>query len=1290
MRNNKLIRIICFILSILLFVEPVIIYAGSKPIVFRKENGDTFFAITPEGDIISSIPIESDQNSFTILNGDIRIFKNSDPLNNIIGVTENEIKIRKSLCEFSDADPGQNSLRFNSTVDEQNIESFIQEEGDCDLSIRGKTYFSHNVDKQPSYHRIFTYQTENDQSPIVKTTYFDGLGRGVQTQHQKSSILTQISGVYYDEVGRVDKSTKKSTLATLNQFYPMYENGDEKLLNTINNHYPEAENKAYREKYYYSEPLGRIKSVGEYGKDYSLDGNHKKLWYFGITGSNKYANDEFKLSNWFNSDGFILSSRLNDPLVLDLLRHLEDTLYAVYLEKPDTIDYALTLLKDSDDNFIQIIEDKFGRTIRRWIDADDDNSKGEIISYTKYDIQDNILEMNPPKDRDNGPDPIKLIDSIICTYNSLGQLIEKISPDEKITFCEYDNAGNLINLTKAKGTVDELVISYIYDRINRIIRIKADNSEQIRNYYDNIDSLYEIDQYLLSNDDRTIRGIISNELENLRGNLVANISVGYDPEISSTIPDENRCVIDLYSYDEENRIKANYKYIPGVSWQKTTYAYNLMGNATTKTIYPRYKQTGAPSELTLFYRYDILGRVHCLTKEDLADTVYTVSYDDVGRIGKKTIYNNDGETRLKEIIYDYTIHDRIKKIDASPHFTEEIDYTGNFTGNISNVKFDYNVNNTKHSWDLTYTYDNLYRLTNVEDANPNELYSEAFSYDQIGRIVQKNEHSSTLVGFKPKYEYENNTNKLSKITHLPVSQYTYDNRGNLLSDKSKKINNVCYDWRDLPIKFKLKEGSEPWSVDINMVYDGSGNRVIKREKIIENQSITKSKAVAYVNDDMVYENSNYGTDEYEFKYFYLEKEGRLNATLNTKNYNLKGHLGSTRYALSDDGSWLEATMYDSFGKMWQFAPSGQTDPIRRKFTSKEYDEEGWVSGETNGMGLYYFGARYYDPEIGLWISPDKAFDSFNSYLYGNANPIIYIDEDGNIPILAVIAIGALLGGAISATKAWNKPNADAGDVAKAFLEGAGIGAIGTVVSVAVTGGLIAAAGGAGLLSAVSQMTGRAAYTIAATSGATGGAAGSATSAFLEGYMESGSVSEAFSKVPNAAAWGLGLGAIGTTTGAVVSRHAPGMFGKYCMEGANILPPLAKDIGGITSSLGGSNSTVPYGPTSEPEGDGEDGVSTVPTTGEVESAENEIEIQSTDPVPVEVTYEVTVDDAKEKTPESESEGDGKVTTDSPYFVQNEGNVNKTVWYKKKQPKPKIKPKIKPKPKPKTNQPSNKSK
>ena len=62
------------------------------------------------------------------------------------------------------------------------------------------------------------------------------------------------------------------------------------------------------------------------------------------------------------------------------------------------------------------------------------------------------------------------------------------------------------------------------------------------------------------------------------------------------------------------------------------------------------------------------------------------------------------------------------------------------------------------------------------------------------------------------------------------------------------------------------------------------------------------------------------------------------------------------------------------------------------FNAKEFDEE---------TGLYYYGARYYDSRLSLWISTDPMQErnpSVSSYTYCINNPIVAKDEESKKPI----------------------------------------------------------------------------------------------------------------------------------------------------------------------------------------------------------------------------------------------------------------------------------------------------
>ncbi|MDC7139811.1 RHS repeat-associated core domain-containing protein [Bacteroides finegoldii] len=103
------------------------------------------------------------------------------------------------------------------------------------------------------------------------------------------------------------------------------------------------------------------------------------------------------------------------------------------------------------------------------------------------------------------------------------------------------------------------------------------------------------------------------------------------------------------------------------------------------------------------------------------------------------------------------------------------------------------------------------------------------------------------------------------------------------------------------------------------------------------------------------------------------------------------HLGSSSYITNLDGEVVQHIEYVPFGEVFiEERNSIWNTPYL--FNAKEFDEE---------TGLYYYGARYYDPRLSLWISTDaKQEENLNvsTYIYTFNNPIKYQDPDGNLPI----------------------------------------------------------------------------------------------------------------------------------------------------------------------------------------------------------------------------------------------------------------------------------------------------
>ena len=118
------------------------------------------------------------------------------------------------------------------------------------------------------------------------------------------------------------------------------------------------------------------------------------------------------------------------------------------------------------------------------------------------------------------------------------------------------------------------------------------------------------------------------------------------------------------------------------------------------------------------------------------------------------------------------------------------------------------------------------------------------------------------------------------------------------------------------------------------------------------------------------------------------------------------HLGSSSYITNLDGEVVQHIEYVPFGEVFVEERNNIWN-TPYLFNAKEFDEE---------TGLYYYGARYYDPRVSLWISVDPisnydpsnnenyidgehnngVYNSYNLYPYGYCyqNPIRLKDPNG--------------------------------------------------------------------------------------------------------------------------------------------------------------------------------------------------------------------------------------------------------------------------------------------------------
>jgi RHS repeat-associated protein len=538
------------------------------------------------------------------------------------------------------------------------------------------------------------------------------------------------------------------------------------------------------------------------------------------------------------------------------------------------------------------------------------------------------------------------------TYDAIGNLIAEVDALGRTKSFEYDPNNRVTIITDPLNGVT----SFDYDANGNVVAITDPKGLISQFEYDSYDRLVKIINPL--NQERTF------QYDN-RGNVLVQtdpngvgISFVYDADdrlIRKNLPGDvvsysYDAVGNLLSisdsdtglqlqYDAANRL-SRAETLSGVAQPATvvTYAYDADGRRTRLTD----PQGGAYN-----YEYDPMGRLLRLTEP--SGVVAAFSYDALGRrvqaqFGNGTTMQStfDAGSRAIQVVNDLAAG-------AQLPFTYVYDADGN------------RIQATDIDGLNSYQYDALERLlaaTHPASGNPPESYS----YDAASNRTSSHLSATTI------YDAANRLVEDDGFTYL------YDANGNLTRKTSKGSGATTlysYDAEDQLVRIDFPDGTYA-----AYRYDGMGRRVEKDANGVLTRYIYDRTNVLWEldggNSVVAAYTHGPGIDDL----IAMTRGGQRYA------YHRDG-LGSI-VALSDgSGTVAGDYTYDSFGRM--IASSGVLNPYT--FTRREYDAE---------SDLYYFRARYYDPQIGRFLQEDPIRDvnGENLYSYADNNPVNLVDPLG--------------------------------------------------------------------------------------------------------------------------------------------------------------------------------------------------------------------------------------------------------------------------------------------------------
>ncbi|KYK36550.1 MAG: hypothetical protein HXS46_19460 [Theionarchaea archaeon] len=266
----------------------------------------------------------------------------------------------------------------------------------------------------------------------------------------------------------------------------------------------------------------------------------------------------------------------------------------------------------------------------------------------------------------------------------------------------------------------------------------------------------------------------------------------------------------------------------------------------------------------------------------------------------------------------------------------------------------------------SYGYDALDRLASAV----NEFGTISFEYDSVGNRLQQ-----TLNGDTTAYTYQ----PYDRLATAGEWEFTYDTDGNTLS-KTNSTDEWLYQYDATNRLVQVQHNGQLLGT---YTYGGNGYRIKKTEWNPDSQQY-ETIIYLYSRGNVYYEkNTTTGLDAI----YIFGPTGRITKEVGEETmYYHTDHLGSTRLITNTAGSPISAVGYHPFGES---KVTGENE--RYLFTGQEMDS----------TGLYYYKARYYDPEIGRFLSRDKwkgdqrKPQSMNKYIYCMNNPLKYTDPSGS-------------------------------------------------------------------------------------------------------------------------------------------------------------------------------------------------------------------------------------------------------------------------------------------------------
>lgn len=565
-----------------------------------------------------------------------------------------------------------------------------------------------------------------------------------------------------------------------------------------------------------------------------------------------------------------------------------------------------------------------------------------------YDVLDRIVsKINPLGDQNQyAYDPVgELVTATDANrhvtsyqYDSVGKLAAMIDALGNQTTYAYDFDSNLVSVRNARGKIT----SYSYDAANERIAI-TDPLGRTTTFTNDpagnlISEAYGNGKSKTISYDAASRPVMVNYSDGTTVSFVFD-AIGNRTSMTDSLG------VTSCAFDALNRLTS----VTGIDGKVVGYAYNAAGKPSTLTY---------PDGRTIYYQYD--GSNRLIGVADGAHMGTSYEYDRGARLvsvrlpnGVQASYVYDNANRLLKVL-------NASRFAYISSYSYALDKVGN---RIKIVSGRYGAS--------TYAYDALNQLTSFTDS---WSHTVNYVYDEDGnRSMRMSREGAEL------YTYDDGDELIS----AGRAAFTYDGSGNRLS----RVNlgaTTSYTW---DAANRLKSVTDQYRI-IEYAYDGDGNRVSESSVFgshayVNNIQRRAPEVIAdYRGDKLI---------DYVYGYHLIAAVKDSDA-----DYVTYDGVGSVVDTTEADGAVVASYAYDPWGKSTasreRFGEGGEDhESTPTRFAGQVLDE---------GDDLYYMRARYYDPQVGRFLSFDPIGPSVgnphdqNGYAYARNNPLRYVDPLG--------------------------------------------------------------------------------------------------------------------------------------------------------------------------------------------------------------------------------------------------------------------------------------------------------